>query len=145
MIKEKYELKIRFATDCIVLQIFSGCLCLPFFNLWLPSASSYHYSTVFFRDCLRTFIAAVLRSFLPLLSSAIAGTANSNKSALRRLPLGRRSYAKMELRFSQCLLQVHRLPFHAVVQYLSGSETLLVLKQPPCSVPSVRNEQWNLF
>ena len=39
----------------------------------------------------------------------------------------------MEVQFSEKLVQAHRIPFHAVDQYLYRWEYLLVLKQPLCS------------
>ena len=57
--------------------------------------------------CLPTLFAAVLIFFLPLATSAISGTAISNKSAPSVLQLGRYIYAKMESQFSQKLVQVH--------------------------------------
>ena len=48
------------------------------FRLWLPSPNC------FLRVCLPTLFAAVLKFFLPLTTSAISGTANSNKSAPTR-------------------------------------------------------------
>ena len=42
----------------------------------------------FLRVCLRTLFAAVLKFFLPLTTSANYGTANSNKSALKRFAAG---------------------------------------------------------
>ena len=42
----------------------------------------------FFRVCFPTFFAAVLKFFLPLTTSAISGTANSDKSAPTRSAAG---------------------------------------------------------
>ena len=42
----------------------------------------------FIRVCLPTLFAAVLKFFLPLTTSAISGTANSNKSAPTRFAAG---------------------------------------------------------
>ena len=42
----------------------------------------------FLRVCLPTLFAAVLKFFLPLTTSAISGTANSNKSAPTRFAAG---------------------------------------------------------
>ena len=51
-----------------------------FFLLPLPNC--------FLRVCLPTLFAAVLKFFLPLTTSAISGTANSNKSAPTRFTAG---------------------------------------------------------
>ena len=53
-------------------------------RLRLPSPSP----NCFFRVCLPTLFAAVLKFFLPLTTSAISGTANSNNSAPRRFAAG---------------------------------------------------------
>ena len=52
------------------------------FPLWLPSPNC------FLKICLPTLFAAVLIFFLPLTTSAISGTANSNKSAPMRFAAG---------------------------------------------------------
>ena len=49
----------------------------------------------FFRVCLPTLFAAVLKLFLPLTTSAFFAAANSNMSAPTILQLGRYIYAKM--------------------------------------------------
>ena len=55
----------------------------------------------FLRVCLPTFFAAVLKSLLPLTTSAIAGAANANKSAPMRFATGTIYLRKLELQFSQ--------------------------------------------
>ena len=55
---------------------------LPAVCLRLPSPN------FFLRVCLPTLFAAVLKFFLPLTTSAISGTANSNKSAPTRFAAG---------------------------------------------------------
>ena len=57
------------------------------------------------------------------------------------MQLGRYIYAKMELQFSQKLVQVHRIPVHVVDQPLYSMEFLFVLKQPSCSIVCVKNER----
>ena len=64
--------------DCLVDFVGVILLCL----LRLPSPSC------FLRVCFPTLFAAVLKSFLPLTTSAISGTANSNKSAPTRFAAG---------------------------------------------------------
>ena len=77
------------------------------------------------RVCLATLFAAVLNFFLPLTTSAIAGTANSNKSAPTHVTAGTIYLCKMELQFSQYFVQVHRIPVHVVDQYLYRMELYL--------------------
>ena len=55
----------------------------------------------FLRVCLPTLFAAALKFFLQATTSAISGTAKSNKSAPTPLKAERYSYAQMELQFSQ--------------------------------------------
>ena len=57
------------------------CL-LPAVRLRLPSPSC------FLNVCLPTLLAAVLKIFFPLTTSATSGTANSNKSAPTRFAAG---------------------------------------------------------
>ena len=67
------------------LRLPSACGSLPPaapFRLRLPSPNC------FFRVCFPTFFAAVLKFFLPLTTSAISGTAISNKSAPTRFAAG---------------------------------------------------------
>ena len=60
---------------------FVGMILLAVFFLF-PSPNG------FFRVCFPTLFAAVLKFFLPLTTSAISGTANSNKSAPTRFAAG---------------------------------------------------------
>ena len=108
-----------------------------FFLLPLPNCS--------LKICLPTLFAAVLKLFLPLTTSVISGAANSNMSAPTRFAAGTMYLRKMELQFSQQLVQVHRIPVHVVDQYLYRMKSPLVLKQPSCKVFYVRNECWKLF
>ena len=63
------EMSLRDRLDCLVDFVGMILLCL----LPLPKC--------FFRVCFPTLFAAVLKFFLPLTTSAISGTANSNNSA----------------------------------------------------------------
>ena len=104
---------------------------------WNDSARAPFLATttqLFLRVCLPTLFAAVLEIVLQLTTSAISGTANSNKSAPARFQMGRSFYAKIELQFSQYLVQLHRIPVQVVDQHLHRMESLLVLKQPPCNI-----------
>ena len=65
--------------DCLL--DFVGMILLAVLFL-LPSPNC------FFRVCFPTLFAAVLKFFLPLITSAISGTANSNKSAPTRFAAG---------------------------------------------------------
>ena len=70
------KMSLRDRLDCLV--DFVGMILLCF--LPLPEC--------FFRVCFPTLFAAVLKFFLPLTTSAIFGTANSNKSAPTRFAAG---------------------------------------------------------
>ena len=61
---------------------FVGMTLLALRFLWLPKPNC------FLRVCLPTLFAAVLKFFLPLTTSAISGTANSNNSAPTRFEAG---------------------------------------------------------
>ena len=62
-------------SDFVEMTLLSVLFLLP-----LPNCS--------LKVCLPTFFAAVLKFFLPLTTSAISGTANSNKSASTRFAAG---------------------------------------------------------
>ena len=94
---------------------------------------------LFLRVCLPTLFAAVLKFFLPPTTSAISGRASCNKSAPTRFAAETKFYGKMELKFAQKLVQVHRIPVHVVDHKLYRMEFLLFLKQPSCNVFWVRN------
>ena len=75
--------------DCLVDFVGMSLHCLlPPKCLWLSSPNC------FLRVCLPTLFAAVLKFFLPLTTSAISGTANPNKSALRRSAAGTKNLRK---------------------------------------------------
>ena len=80
MIKEKRLWKCLFATNWFVFQILLERLCLHSFSSTTTNC--------FLRVCLCTLIAGVLKIFRPIKTSAISGTANSNKSALTRFLAG---------------------------------------------------------
>ena len=69
-------MSIRDRLDCLADFVGMILLCL----LPLPNC--------FIRVCFPTLFAAVLKIFLPLTTSAISGTANSNKSAPTRFAAG---------------------------------------------------------
>ena len=77
------KMSIRDRLDCLV--DFVGMILLfllPSVRLRLPSPNC------FLRVCFPTLFAAVLKFFLPLTTSAISGTANSNMSAPMRFAAG---------------------------------------------------------
>ena len=76
------KMSLRDRLDCLVDFVGMIFLCLLAVLLRLPSPNC------FLRVCLPTFFAAVLIFFLPLKTSAISGTANSNKSAPTRFAAG---------------------------------------------------------
>ena len=81
------KMSLRDRLDCLVDFVGMICLCLlP--PLRLPSPNC------FLSVCLPTLFAAVLKFFLPLTTSAISGTANSNKSAPTRFAAGTRFLRK---------------------------------------------------
>ena len=73
------KMSLRDRLDCSV--DFVGMIQLPVLFL-LPSPNC------FFRVCFPTLFAAVLKFFLPLTTSAISDTANSNESAPTRSAAG---------------------------------------------------------
>ena len=84
------KMSLRDRLDCLVnfVGIILFCLLPPFsllsVRLWLPSPSP----NCFFNVCFPTLFAAVLKDFLPLITSPISGAANSNKSAPTRSAAG---------------------------------------------------------
>ena len=75
------KMSLRDRLDCLVdfVGMILFCLLPP---LRLPSPNC------FFRVCFPTLFAAALKFFLPLTTSAVSGTANSNKSAPTRFAAG---------------------------------------------------------
>ena len=88
----------------------------------------------FLRVCLPTLFAAVLIFFLPLTTSAISGTANSNKSAPTRFAAGTIYLRKNGIAVLPITCASAPNPVHVVDQHLYSMESLLVLKQPSCNV-----------
>ena len=84
------KMSLRDRLDCLVDFVGMILVCLlPLICLFpvrtpLPSLSP----NCFLRVCLPTVFAAVLKFFLPLTTSAISGTANSNNSAPTRFAAG---------------------------------------------------------
>ena len=84
------KMSLRDRLDCLVHCVGMIFLCLPPLiclfpvRLRLPCPSS----NCFLRVCLPTLFAAVLKFFLPLTTSLISGTANSNKSLPTRFAAG---------------------------------------------------------
>ena len=96
-LRDRLDCLVNFA-GMILLAVLFLLPCLPYANSLPPSA---HFCLLrvrlrlpspspkcFFRVCFPTHFAAVLKIFLPLTTSAIAGTANSNKSAPTRFAAG---------------------------------------------------------
>ena len=73
------KMSLRDRLDCLV-DFVGMTLLVVLFLLPPPNC--------FFRVCFPTLFAAVLKFFLPLTTSAISGTANSNKSAPTRFAAG---------------------------------------------------------
>ena len=121
--------------DCLVNFVGMILFCL----LRAPSPNC------FFRVCFPTLLAAVLKFVLPLTTSAISGTANSNKSAPTRFAAGTiylRTNGIAVLPIT-CARAPNPLPL--CLQPLYSMDFLLVLKQPSCSIVCVKNECWKLF
>ena len=101
------KMSVRDRLDCLVyfvemilLVVLFLLPSLPAVRLRLPSASSLTRTAplhlrlpspspnCFLRVCFPTLFAAVLKFFLPLTTSAISGTSNSNMSSLMRFAAG---------------------------------------------------------
>ena len=125
------KMSLRDRLDCLVHFVGMNLLCLlPPFSLRFPSPNC------FFRICFPTLFAAVLKFFLPLRTSAVPGTANSNKSAPTR-------FAAVTLYLRKngiAVLPINCARAPTVFQPLYSMVFLLVLKQPPCSIVCVKNE-----
>ena len=138
-------MSLRHRLDCLVVFVGMILLCL----LPLLACRTLALSTAlrltspspncFLSVCLPKLFAAALKDFLPLITSPISGAANSNMSAPMRFA------TRLELQFSQKLVQKPRIPFPSVFQPPYSMEFLLVLKQPSCSIVCVRNECWTPF
>ena len=93
----------------------------------LPATSTQLF---FFRNCFSTFhtLYSCFEFFLLLTTSAISGATNSNKSAPTRFAAGTTYLRKLEVQFSDWLVQVQRTTFHAVDQYPYRFEFLPIAK-----------------
>ena len=114
------------------------CL-LPPICLWLPSP------ICFLRVCLPTLFAAVLKFFLPLTTSAISGTTNSNKSAPKRFAAGTIHLRKNGIAVFPITCARAPNPLPSVFQPLYSMKFRLVLKQSSCSIVCVKIECWKPF
>ena len=74
--------RVTYFADFVGMTLFAFRFLLPPVRLRLPSP------TCFLKVCLPTLFAAVLIFFVPLTTSAISSTANSNKSAPTRFAVG---------------------------------------------------------
>ena len=130
------KMSLRDRLDC--LTDFVGKILLPVHFL-LP------LSNCFFRVCFPALFAAVLKLFLPITTSAISGTENSNKSAPTRFAAVTISLRKKGIAVVPITCARAPNPLPSVFQPLYSMEFLLVLKQPSCSIVCVRNECWTPF
>ena len=133
-------MSLRDQMDCLVDFVGMILLCLlPPIRLRLPSPNC------FYRVCFPTLFAAVLKNFLLLITSPIAGTANSNMSAPMRFAAGMTYLRKNGTAVLPiaCARAPNLLPLCLLALY--NMETVLVLKQPSCNTVFVRNECWTPF
>ena len=119
------KMSLRDRLTCFVDFVGMNLLAL-LFPLPLPNC--------FLRVCLPTLFAAVFKIFLPLTTSAISGTANSNKSAPTRFAAGTIYLRKNGIAVLPITCASAPKPVHVVDQHLYSMESLLVLKQPSCHV-----------
>ena len=99
----------------------------------------------FLSVCLQTLFAAVLKFFLPITTSAISGSVNSNKSAPTCFAVWTIYLRKNGIAVLPKLVQEPQISFPSVFQPLYSMEFLLVLKQPSCSIVCFKNERWTPF
>ena len=94
--------------------------------------------------CLTTFFVAVLNFNLRVRTSAISGSANSNRSAPTRFAPETTFLRRIGIDFLQLLVQVHRIVQH-VDHYIYIKEPLLVLKQPSSFDFFFKIERWKFL
>ena len=99
----------------------------PPVRLRLPSPNC------FLRVCLPTLFAAALKFFLPLTTSPISGTANSNKSAPTRFASGAIYLRKKGIAILPITCARAPNPRPRCRPTLYRMESLLLLKQPSCN------------
>ena len=80
------KMSLRDRLDCLV--DFVGMILLRLLPPCLHTALRFPSPNCFLRVCFPTLFAAVLIDFLPLITSPISGTANSNMSELMRFAAG---------------------------------------------------------
>ena len=119
------KMSLRDGLDCLV--DFVGMIPLVVLFL-LPSPNC------FITVCFPTLFAAVLKFFLPLTTTAISGTANSNMSASMRFAAGTTYLRKSGIAVLPITCARARNPLPLCLQPFYSMEFLLVLKQPSCSI-----------
>ena len=134
------KMSLRDRLHCLVDFIGMVFLCLlPPFDLSLPSPNC------FFRVCFPTLLAAALKDFLPLITSPISGTANSNKSAPTRFAAGTTYLRKKGIAVLPITCARAPNPLPLCLPTASSMDFLLVLKQLSCSIVRITNECWTPF
>ena len=131
------KMSLRDRLDCLV--DFVKMILLRLLPPCLPNALRLPSPNCFLRVCFSTLFAAVLNDFLPLTTSAISGTANSNMSAPMRFAAGTTYLRKKGIAVLPITCARAPKPLPSVFQPLYSMEFLLVLKQPSCSIARVRN------
>ena len=129
------KMSLRDRLVCLVDFVGMIRLCL----LRLPSPNC------FLRVCFPTLFAAVLKFFLPLTTSAISGTANSNMSAPVRFAARTTFLRKNGIAVLPITCASAPNPLPLCLQTLYSMDLLFVLKQPSCSIVCVKNERWTPF
>ena len=129
------KMSLRDRLDWSVDSVGMILLCLlTAVRLRLPSPSPNCFLRVFFP----TLFAADLKDFLPLKTSPISGAANSNLSAPMRFAAATTYLRKNGIAVLPITCARAPKPLPSVFLPLYSMEFLLVLKQPSCSIVSVK-------
>ena len=99
----------------------------------------------FLRLCFITLSAAVLKDFLPLITSPISGAANTNMSVPMLFAAETTFLRKKRIAVLTIICAKAQILLPPFFQPIYIMELLFVLKQPSRSIVCVRNECWTPF
>ena len=111
-------------------------VCSPF-----PSPST----QLFFQSLPSHTLCSRRERFSTVITSPLSDAANSNMSAPMRFAGGTTYLRKKGIAFLPITCAGAPNPLPSVFQPLYSMESLLVLKQPSCSIVRIRNECWTPF
>ena len=139
-------MSLRDRLDCLVDSVGMILICLlpPSRTPTAPFPLRFPSPNCFLGVCFPTLFAAVLKGFLPLITSPISGAAKPNMSAPMSFAAGTTNLRKKGITVLPITCARAPNPSSFVFQPLYSMEFLLSLKQTSCSVVCVKNNAGHL-